>query len=178
MHRLAHHAFRILLVVLGAVVLATGLGLLLPRHHVARTRVVLQHPVEQVWAIIDDLPSQPDWRSDLQGVERVADPAGREIWLQHTDRGDWAIELTTREAPRLLVTTTADSSDGFGGTWTYEVAAVDSGTALTITEHGFIDSPLYRFLARFVFGLHGTQEVYLRDLADHLDEDARLERLD
>jgi uncharacterized protein YndB with AHSA1/START domain len=154
----------------GALALAAGLGLLLPRRHTAVTRVLLKRPPAEVWAAISDLPSQTAWRSDLEGAERMPDHEGREVWLQHTDHGDWTLEFTTREEPRLLVTTVADSSQGFGGSWTYEIGTVDTGTVLTITESGFIDSPLFRFLARFVFGLHGSQEAYLRDLVDHLGE--------
>lgn len=153
-----------------ALLLAFGLGLLLPRRHVAATRVLLTRPPAEVWAAISDLPSQSEWRSDLEGAERMPDHEGREVWLQHTDHGDWTLEFTTREEPRLLVTTVADSSQGFGGSWTYEIGTVDTGTMLTITETGFIDSPFARFLTRFVFGLHGSQEAYLRDLIDHLGE--------
>lgn len=160
-----------------AVVLAYSMGLLLPRRHVAATRVLLQRPPAEVWTAIRDLPSQSEWRSDLESAERLPDHDGREVWLQRTDHGDWTLEFTASDEPRLLVTTVADSSQGFGGSWTYEIGTVDTGTVLTITETGFIDSPLFRFLARFVFGLHASQEVYLRDLVDHLGESAAPHRV-
>lgn len=160
-----------------AIVLATALGLLLPRRHVAATRVLVQRTPDEVWTAISDLPSQAEWRSDLEAAERLPDHEGREVWLQRTDHGEWTLEFTAREAPRLLVTTVADSSQGFGGSWTYEIGTVDTGTVLTITETGFIDSPLFRFLARFVFGLHASQEIYLRDLVEHLGESAAPHRV-
>ena len=39
-----------------------------------------------------------------------------------------------------------------------------------ITQNGFIDTPLFRLLARLVFGLHGAQETCLRDLGSHFGE--------
>ena len=35
---------------------------------------------------------------------------------------------------------------------------------MTITESGVIHNPLFRFLARFLFGYTGTADAYLRAL--------------
>jgi hypothetical protein len=44
----------------------------------------------------------------------------------------------------------------FGGTWTMEITPTPSGSRLTITERGEIYNPVFRALARFVFGYEGT----------------------
>jgi hypothetical protein len=49
----------------------------------------------------------------------------------------------------------------FGGTWTYEVRPTPHGSTLTITEDGEIYNPLFRVMARFVFGYEGTMAAYL-----------------
>lgn len=155
-----------------ALIVATAIGLLLPRRHVAATSLTLHRPAAEVWIAITDLSAQPRWRSDLDAAERLPDHDGRPVWLQRTRMGEWALELTRMDEPTLLVATVADSSQGFGGTWTYELESAGDSTRLRITEHGFIDQPLFRFLARYVFGLHGSQQTYLKDLSRHLGEDA------
>mgnify|MGYP003472568337 CR=1 FL=1 len=39
---------------------------------------------------------------------------------------------------------------------------------MTITERGFVTNPLFRVLARFVFGYEKTTKDYLRDLGRRL----------
>jgi len=58
----------------------------------------------------------------------------------------------------------------FGGTWTYEVAAVDGGSQVTITEDGWVANPLFRFLSHTVFGVHGTMDGYLKALGKRFGE--------
>lgn len=159
-----------------AIASAFALGMMLPRRHVAATSALLPARAEQVWLAISDMGSQTTWRSDIKSVERLPDHEGRAVWMQHTGMGDWALELTEVAPPLRLVATVADSSQGFGGTWTYEVAAAGDSTRLTITEHGFVDNPLFRFLSHFVFGLHQSQETYLRDLGRHLGGEPAMTR--
>ena len=170
MKRVLRSTLTTLVVIGGAIVVASALGMLLPRRHVAATSVVVHRPPGEVWDAISDIPSQPRWRSDLKSVQPLPPRGGHAVWLQHTDMGDWPLEFTEAVPPLRLVACVADSSQGFGGTWTYELTEAQDSTRITITERGFIDAPLYRFLARFVFGLHGAQETYLRDLGRHFGE--------
>jgi len=156
------------LVILG--LLAAGIGTMLPRDHVATSHVVLQQTANDVWAEIADLERQAAWRSDLIGVETMEPRNGRPVWLLKTGMGNWAVEVTEVSPPYRFVTTVADTSQGFGGSWTYDIEPDAGGTRVTITERGFISSPIFRFLARFVFGLHGTQDRFLRDLGRHFGE--------
>ena len=63
-----------------------------------------------------------------------------------------------------LVTRIADRSLPFGGTWTYVLAPDGNGTRLTITEHGEVYNPIFRFVSRFIIGHTGTMEGVLRAL--------------
>lgn len=176
MKRLLKYAAYAAIALIAATILASAIGLLLPRRHTAASSLVVHRPAEDVWAAITDIASQPQWRTDLNSAERLPDHDGRQVWLQRTDMGDWTLELTRMDEPRVLVATVADSTQGFGGTWTYELDQDDERTVLRITERGFIDQPLFRFLARFVFGLHGSQETYLEDLSHHLGEKTQPKR--
>ena len=76
-----------------------------------------------------------------------------------------------RFAPRRLVLRIATDDLPFGGTWTYEIAAVEGGATLRITEDGFVKPALFRFMARFIFGHTATIEQYLKDLGKKFGED-------
>jgi hypothetical protein len=68
------------------------------------------------------------------------------------------------DPPRRIVTRIDRSERAFGGTWTYELRPVATGTELTITEDGEVYNLIFRTLARFVFGHTATIDAYLRDL--------------
>ena len=76
-------------------------------------------------------------------------------------------EIVEQAPPSRLVTRVADGLP-YGGTWTFELAPEGGGTRLTITEHGEVYNPIFRVLARFVFGHAATMEAYLEDLAARL----------
>ena len=66
------------------------------------------------------------------------------------------------------VTRVADPELPYGGTWTFELEPEGSGTRLTITERGQIHNPIFRVIARFVFGYAATIEGYLDELEARL----------
>ena len=168
------NAIRVLTFFVASLVLLVGvvglIGLALPRHHHAASRAAYRAPRDSVWAALSDMEHSPAWRSDVTGVRRLADRDGRPVWEQQTKEGPWALELTVIEPPSRLVATVADTTQGFGGTWTYTLADSNDGTVVMLSEDGFVDHPLFRFLARFVFGLHGAQMQYLRDLGRRFGE--------
>ena len=101
----------------------------------------------------------------------VFDAARSEI-----DASDQKVDVVESEPPRRIVTRIPPGGP-FGGTWTCEIATVDGGTTLTITEHGEVYNPMFRFLSRFVFGHHGTQEQFLRAVGTRLHETTIPDRL-
>jgi len=76
------------------------------------------------------------------------------------------------EHRRILVTLIADPKLPFGGGWTTRVEPADGGSKVSITEDGFVKTPLFRVMARFVFGYHKTMNGYLRSLAKKFGETA------
>jgi len=75
------------------------------------------------------------------------------------------------EPDRRIVARIADTSQGFGGTWTYEIEPAGAGATLTITEEGEVYNALFRFTSRFVFGHYSTMETYARSLGRKFGQD-------
>ena len=155
----------IVLVVIAAVVaLAAIVGWSLPVSHVASRQRALTAPPDVVWKYITDVDGFPSWRRDITRVERLPDRDGRMVWAEEGSSGRITLAVEKSDAPRELVLRIADPDLPFGGTWTYEVAPASSGSTLTITERGEIYNPIFRVMARFVFGYEATMASYLESL--------------
>lgn len=169
------------LVVLGALVglvlVITLVGALLPRDHRATASIALDQPADSVWRVIRALGGYAEWWGEAEAVERLPDRDGREIWEQRDRRGQRIpIEVVTAEAPRRLVTRIADEDLPFGGTWTFEIVDSASGCTLSLTEDGEVRNPVFRFMARFVFGHYATIESFLGALGQRFGQGVTIER--
>jgi len=170
---------RWLLVVLGllvviAVVIAL-IGVMLPRDHVASTTTLINAPPESVWEALANVADYPRWRPDVRSVD-VLSTEGALRWREHTGQGGMTLERAEEQRPRRLVARIADEKLPFGGTWTYELAPEAPGTRVTVTERGYVTNPIFRFMARYVFGHHRTQEDFLRALGRRFGHDVTLTR--
>ena len=148
----------VLAVAVGAVL---AVGALLPAGHTARRSARLPADPGAVWAVVTDIDGYPSWRPGLRTVERLPDVDGRPRWRERDRHGVITYEVTEAAPPSRLVTRIADDGLPFGGTWTYELAPSAGGTTLTVTEHGEIYNPIFRAMARFVFGYETTLTSYL-----------------
>ena len=166
-------AIVVLFVIVGNVV-----GALLPRDHRAAARARFGQSPDKVWRTITNMPDAPNWRSGLRRVERLPDREGKEVWVEVSRFGRMPFVFEEMDPPRRLVMKTDDEKLPFGGTWTYEIAPTNGGSALTITEVGVIRKPLLRFLSRYAFGYDATMRKYLKDLGRKLGEKTAPERLE
>jgi len=139
-------------------------GWSLPVKHVASRQRTLAASPDVVWKTITDLDAFPSWRSDVKTVERVGG-AAVVTWVEYGRSGPLTFAIESSDPPRRLVTRVADPKLPFGGRWTYDLAPAGSGTLLTITENGEIYNPIFRAMARFVFGYDATMASYLDALA-------------
>ena len=145
------------------VLVVVAVGYALPVGHVASREATFAQPPERVFEALTDVESYPTWRSDVKTVEVLAaGPPKR--WRERGSNGDITFELVEARPPVRLVSRIADADLPFGGTWTYELTSDGSGTRLTITEHGEVYNPLFRFMSRFVFGHTTTIDQFLADL--------------
>lgn len=165
-----------LLLAAGALVLVVAaclaVGALQPVEHVASSRVDLAAEREAVWAALADFESWPQWNGAADAVRRGADREGKAVWVVSSEWGDMPSIVETNDPPAKLVTRIpADADLGFTGSWTYALEERPSGgTRVTVTEHGAVESALFRFFLVFT-GYHGTQQEFLRDLAARFGED-------
>lgn len=165
-----------LAVIVGLILVVVVVGALLPKQHHVTRAARFPKPPEAIWAAMSDYQEFPSWRSNVKRVEAIPSgnnlPAWREI-----DSHDGSLPMQTleSEAPRRLVTEIADKNLPFGGTWTTEIARIDGGSFVRITEDGEIRNPIFRFMSRFILGLTATMETYLRDLGKKFGETVRVE---
>jgi uncharacterized protein YndB with AHSA1/START domain len=159
----------IVLAVVAAIgALAAIVGWSLPVAHAASRTQALSAPPEVVWKHLTDVDAFPSWRSGIKRVERLPDRNGRMVWAEEGSSGRITLAVEKSEPPHMLVTRIADPDLPFGGTWTYEVAARPDGSTLTITERGEIYNPIFRVMARYVFGYEATMAAYLDSLDKRL----------
>jgi Polyketide cyclase / dehydrase and lipid transport len=145
-------------IILAIVVL---IGAALPKEHVVSRKIVLRASVADVFALIAG-PS--DWRGMKYELLTESPLKWRE-----TDSSGSAItyERAETSASKRIVNRIADPKLPFGGSWTYEIEPVASGTEVTITENGEVYNPIFRFVSKFIMGHAATIEKYQRDLAAH-----------
>jgi len=158
----------------GLVAIVWLIGALLPKGHVAARSAQFRQPPESIWRAITDVAAFPSWRTDVKSVERLPDRDGHAAWREVNKHGQ-ALTLETVEflPPHRLVARMADPKLPFGGTWTYEISPADGGSQLTITENGEVYNPIFRFMARYVFGYYGTLEEYQKALGKKFGEEVR-----
>ncbi len=159
---------RWVLLSLGVVVVCVGgvvlWGIHLPVAHVAARTAIYDAPPDSVWSAISDVAAFPLWRTDVRAVEALPDRDGHRVWQEHGTHRDITYEAVETAAPHRLVARIASAGLPFGGSWTYEIAAAGSGARLTITEHGEVYNPIFRFVSRFVLGHTATMDDYLTAL--------------
>ena len=156
--------FTLVLALAAVVAFAAIVGSRLPRSHVGSRERTFPVPPDEVWSAITTIDAFPTWRSDVQKIERLPDRDGRPVLIETGRAGRITLATERMEPPRLLVLRIADPKLPFGGTWTYEIAPETAGSRLTITEHGEIYNPLFRFMARYIFGYTSTMDGYLSSL--------------
>ena len=155
-----------------AVVLAAimVIGAVLPREHRSTGTAEFRRDPRTVWSVITDFPGLASWMPGVAQVAPAAPADGHPRWALTTEEGLMTIEVVELTPPRRLVTRIVEDGLPYGGTWTYDLAPTATGTRLTIVENGWISNPLYRFFARYVFGLSSTIEGSLRALGRRLGE--------
>ena len=148
----------------GVVAVIVLMGWLLPVGHTATRAAMLAAAPHDVYAAISDVERYPSWWPDVSRIEPLPAVGGRVRFREHMSAGAVVMEVEEAVPPSRFVTRIADPDQPFGGTWTFEIAAAAGGSRLTITERGEVYNPVFRFMARFVFGYTATMDSCLRAL--------------
>jgi len=162
-------------VVLVAIVsIATIVGGMLPKKHVASRKARFRQPPAVIWDIIS---GPPTWRPDVRSFEELPDRHGHKVWVEVDKHGQKITFERVEESPPVsMVTRIADPKLPFGGSWTHQISAIDGGgSVLTITEAGEVYNPIFRFVSKFVIGHSASIEKYLTALGEKLGEAVMVE---
>ena len=146
-----------------------GIGLATPREHSARAERVIDMPVTAVAARIRNVREYPSWRRGVT-VEVKEEREFRRVYAETSDGDRLEFDLRETIPDHTFVSHIVDSEMlPFGGRWTFTLIPEGERTRVEIHEEGHINSPLYRFFARYVFGYNSTLKSYL----DALEASAR-----
>lgn len=153
-------ALYILATLVALIVIMAVIGFFLPKGHHATRRATFTAAPPVVFAAISDFARFPEWRSTVKSVEILPEAGGKQMFKE-VGKSDAITYRVEERAPNTrLVTRIADESLAFGGSWTFELQPVATGTELTITEDGEVYNPIFRFLSRTVFSPTATMETY------------------
>lgn len=154
-----------LLVIALAFVVMLVLGAMQPRAHTATVAAVITAPQAVVWQRIEDTAQQPTWRSGLNAVQPLPPQNGHTCWMEIQKMGKMPLCEVLTAAPATRIVAIADPKLPFGGTWTYELTAVDpTTTRISITENGTTGPLLYRFIGHYLFHEDTMIKQYEADL--------------
>jgi uncharacterized protein YndB with AHSA1/START domain len=150
-----------ILVFLGTFILAIVVtGSMLPEKHEATFSRDFQSSRDEVWNVLSDFSKWPEWRSDLKEIQ-----LGSNTFTEISDSGETvAYRIEEFATPERMVTRIITPGLPYGGAWTYELIPTDTGCRLTITEHGEVYNPVFRFVSKFILGHTATLETYMEDL--------------
>lgn len=169
MDKLRRIAIYAVLALVALALIAAGIGATMDPDHVVAREATFARTPEEVWSVITRFDQTPTWRSNVDGVQiESGDPI---MFVEMNEQGPLPLEVTEQEAPTKMVLEATDYTLPFTGKWTFELAAVEGGTTLKITERGTIHNPLFRFVARVFSDPAETAETYLVDLGKHLGEE-------
>ena len=156
-------ALSVALITAAVIAIVVVIGVLLPKNHVARRSAFIKASPERIFELIS---GPQDWRMDLK-TWAVIDENGKHL-VRETDKHGQTItyERVEFSPPTLLKNRIADKNLPFAGEWTWTIEKQDGGCLVTITEHGQIYNPGFRFASRFVIGYTRTIDRYLARLTE------------
>lgn len=162
-----------MLKIITAIVVAIGfmigivalVGSRLPVGHIATRSVVIDAVADSVFDVVTDFEAAPAWRSGLSSASVSTDSAtGRRRVTETGSNGTMSLEVEQLVRPSRLVTRIVGNGLPYGGAWAYQLDRQGNATRITITEHGEVYNPVFRFVSRYLIGHTATLETYLTDL--------------
>jgi len=156
-------------VIVLAVIVVLIMGAMQPRNHTASATITVNAPQAVVWQRIEDVQTQPNWRSGLTAVRMLPAQDGHTCWEETSSFGKMPLCEVLAAAPSTRIVRIADPNLSYGGLWTYELspglAPTDPNTTIVkITENGFTNGWLFRFVGHYIFHEDTQIKKYEADL--------------
>lgn len=142
------------------------IGYFMPVRHKASLKIKLNATPQHVWNIITSPQEFKVWRSDLKKVT-ITD---LKHWTEISGNGTIHYEAEILQPNERFVAKITNKDLPFGGAWTFELKAADQQMLLTITEHGEVYNPLFRFMSKYIFGHEATLQQYAADLEKYINK--------
>ena len=160
---------KILIAIVVAIVVIAGvvafLGSRLPVGHVASRSAVINAPSDVVFHTMTDFMAAPTWRGGLKSVVVSTDSAsGHQRIVEDSKTGKMTMEIEQLVPPTRFVTRIVGEGLPYGGAWAHALEPQGNSTKVTITEHGEVYNPVFRFISKYLMGHTGTMDAYLVDL--------------
>ena len=150
-----------------------AIGAMLPMRHHATRKARFRAAPDALFAVLN---GPPDWRTGVKSHGELPPENGRRRWWEEDSHGQKVtFELVEAKPAERLQVQIADKGLPFGGTWTFEMTPAAGGSELRITEDGEVYNVIFRFMARFIFGYHGSIETYLKDLGAKFGQPVEIE---
>ncbi|GAA0750580.1 SRPBCC family protein [Ideonella azotifigens] len=155
--------------IVGLIALIVIIGMLLPVKHSATRSIVLPTSPARLWELISDFAAYDGWRTGVVEMQRQPDANGHPVWKElEKGGGGLAFETLAVEPQQRIVRRIVGEGLPFGGTWTFVLKTVETGTELTVTEDGEVYNPVFRFVSRFIMGHQRSMRIYFDDLTRKL----------
>jgi hypothetical protein len=146
-------------------------GYMLPPNHTSKTRGTINKAPEVLFDYLIDFPKWPRWHKEVKSPMRLPDQNGHMVW-QLGEQVVEVVEILKPIAgnPGHFIFRVADRKSPFQGTWTWVLEPIGGASQLTIIEEGTVQSPLWRFLAHYLFGHNATAKTVLHALSQHYEQ--------
>lgn len=157
-------ALAALIILIGVIAYADGSCL--PVNHSSSVTGIVNAPPVKVYAIITDVAAGPTWRPEIKSVQLLPTEAGHDHWTEDMGHGQTMTFLATTSSPTHREVLLDVPGAAYGGTWIYDLAPgpTPTQTTLKITENGFINPPLYRFIMHHLIGMTHNLDTYMKHI--------------
>lgn len=145
-----------------------GTGYLLPVRRAAVRSKHFDASAEQVWTIVD---GPPDWMPNVRKYHALPPAGVYRRWEVTSPAGNsLVLAITEEKAPARLATRLDGKNLPYARSWIYQIAGNADGCTVTITETREIDSPLLRFISRFILGSGAAADEQMNAIERKLNE--------
>lgn len=157
-------AFAILVV--GIVIVPVAIGSGIPPDHRARVRTRLSAPPEAVYGTIADVGRWPEWIPGYGPIRPLPPRRGHPTFESRADDRTFLVyEVVESDAPSHLRMSFDSTNGRLRATWAFAIRGDASGTVVDIVEDARTNSPVLRFVLRYVVGY----EIGIRGFARALE---------